>query len=114
MIFDRHCSHLEKCLPFPVSNQLLLVVLVLEFNHKFQVLRKHSFVHQHLLLVLGSVKCISDGGVEVGDNVPVKVQNPARGQDCPACVVMMLVEVMSLVLVMVVFLISCGKKSMLI
>ena len=69
-----------------------------------------SFVHQHLLLVLGSVKCISDGGVEVGDNVPVKIQNPARGQDCPGCVVMMLVEVMSLVLVMVVVLTSCGKN----
>ena len=89
-------------------------MLVLEFNRKFQVLRKHGFVHQHLLLVLGSVKCISDGGVEVGDNVPVKVQNPARGQDCPGCVVMMLVEVMSLVLVMVAVLTSCGKKSMLI
>ena len=93
-------------------------MLVLEFNHKFQVLRKHGFVHQHLLLVLGSVKCISDGGVEVGDNVPVKVQNPARGQDCPGCFFMMLVEVMnmvmSLVLVMMVVLTSCGKKSMLI
>ena len=69
-----------------------------------------SFVHQHLLLVLGSVECISDGGVEVGDNVPVKIQNPARGQDCPGCFFMMLVEVMkmvmSLVLVMMVVLMS--------